>query len=54
MHAPVYKPKDDKMSHLYIDQKGLLHSDTWYIIDGVAGIERDHIVFNIYFLTYCI
>lgn len=42
------------MSNLYIDKSGQLHTDQWFIIEGVAGIEVEDIPVNIYFLTYCI
>lgn len=53
MKGEVKQPKHE-LSKLYINGDGELKSDTWTIIVGVSGIERDNIVFNVYFLTYCI
>jgi hypothetical protein len=53
MKGEIKQPKHE-LSKLYCDSNGRIHSDQWFIIEGVAGIELDRIVFNIYFLTYCI
>lgn len=53
MKGEIRQPLHE-LSKLYINGDGEVKSDAWTVICGVAGIERDDIVFNVYFLTYCL